>query len=239
MKIKSLVKLGLGAITATVLLSGCAVDEFARKYSPDNVGKMLMDSMSGKNAENMKKDFKDSYLAEKFSPYYDKDGHTVEYTSNSIQITKQLVYFSQNVYMKDAFGYVRNNAAETEITKEYKNAIVERGNIYKVYTGTFNKKIVSIVVGNSNLPEFNRDRMNYIKWDLVPLIVEYNPQGELISVMMSKVEIGAAYDQVRNPNVQSEIEMTTLLYVDNALNPIRYNVSKKDWEDNLIFEYKK
>lgn len=222
-----------------MLLSGCAVDEFARKYSPDNVGKMLMNSLEGKNVDSFKKDFSDPYLASKFAKYYEKDGYSLDYTKNSVEIKKQLVYFSQNIYMKEAFSYVRNNAAQTEVTEDYKNAITQRGNTYKIYKGSFNAKVVSIVTGVKNLPDFNKDRMNYIKWDLVPLIVEYNPQGEIISMMMSNVEIGAAFDQVKNPNVQSEIEMTTLFYTSNALNPIKYSISKKDWEDNLVYEYTK
>ena len=229
MRVKNLFSLGLCVITAAVLFNGCAVDEFARKYSPENVGRTLMNPFNGKNAESFKKDFSDSYLADKFIQFYDKKGYAFDYSTNNIQIKKQLVYFSENVYLRDAFAYVRNNAAETEVTKLYKTAVLDRGNIYREYKGSFNKRIISIMSGIQNLPEFNRKRMNYNKWDLVPLFAEYTPEGELVSIMMSSVEVGAAFDQVKNPNVQSEIEMNTIVQVGKSLNPIKYNVSIKDW----------
>lgn len=238
MKINSLIKMGLSSITIGMLLTGCAVDEFARKYSPDNVKRMVMNSLSSKNKGNFEKDFSDKHLAKTFKPFYDEDGYSFNYTKNSVKIQKQLVYFSQNIYMKNAFSYVQNNASETNLTKAYKKAILDRGNYYKVYTGKFNKEVIKIAFGRQSLGDFRKSNMRYLKWDLVPLVAEYDPNNELVSLMMTNVEVGAAYDQVRNPNVQSEIELTAIIYVNKALNPIKNNLSKKEWEDNLISQSK-
>lgn len=235
----SLVKVGLGVLTASILFTGCAVDEFARKYSPENVQQMAMKALDGKSAEKFKEDFRDKHLGSKFAEFYDKEGYSFDYSSNSIQLKKQLVYFSQNIYMKDAYNYVQNKAPSNNITKLYKDTVIERGNTYKVYTGKFNKEVIKVALGSSNLPDYNSSKKRYVKWDLIPLVAEYDKDNNLKSIMLTNVEVGAAYDQVRNPNVQSEIEMTALIYVDTALNPIKNNISVKNWEDNLISEHTK
>ena len=50
-----------GILVASLLFGGCAatqsIDEFAYKYSPENVGKTLRDSLSGKNQDGFTKTF--------------------------------------------------------------------------------------------------------------------------------------------------------------------------------------
>ncbi|KAB7889571.1 hypothetical protein [Poseidonibacter ostreae] len=230
---KNTVKIGVVGIVSTLLLSGCAVDKFAQKYSPENVKRMIAKKMNGKSESGFKIKFQDKDLANKFATYYDKDGYIFDYTSNTFNVQKQLVYFSQNVYLKNANSYIQNNSAENEFSKKYKETILERGNNYKILTGDFNKELIEVSM-NRKVPNFRQSTKQYLKWNLIPVIAEFDSHNELKSIMLNRVEIGSAYDRYRDPNVQSEINLNILVYTGNALNTIKNNVSKKKWEDNLI-----
>jgi len=216
--------------------SGCTattVDEFARKYSPDNVKRMAARSMSGQTQSSFISGFSDPVLAKEFAEFYDKEGYSLDYSTNTFNIKKQLVYFSENVYLGQADAYIANNSGENEFSKKYKETIVKKGNSYKILTGDFNKELMEIMIGGK-IPEFSKAKMQYVKTNLIPAIAEFDKNNDLVSIMLNTVFVGAAFDKVRNPNVQSEIMINVAFFTGSTLNKIKNNVAVRKWEEHLI-----
>ena len=218
--------------------SGCAVDKFATKYDPDNVKRMLMKSLSGDSKEKFERTFESRYWSKEFSKYYDDDNYTFDYTRNNIKITKHLVYFSENVYLGQAPEYVQNHSSNNEFIELYKNKIIERGNNYKVLRGAFNAHLLRLIYGY-NVKPFNRESMQYVKTKLIPVVAEFDNNDNLVSLMLNIVKIAAEFDQVRNPNVQSEIILENYFYVGSKLNAVKNNISQVEWKNQLLYTNKK
>jgi len=220
-----------GLVIAT--FSGCAMDEFARKYSPEGVTQMLKDKMSGKSAENLLKDFKEPTLAKPFVKFYDMPRHSLKYHQTTITVTNQWVHFSENVYMNRVDNYIVDHSTDNEFAKLYKEAVQKRGNVYRKFTAPFNQKVVEKIYGRA-VPTFDKNRDLKLIWNKIPMLAEFNKEGKLLSVMIFKVEVGAAFNKFSNPNVQSEIILNAIIAVDSSLNGIKNSISKKEWEANQL-----
>jgi hypothetical protein len=228
--------INLSILGTMAIMSGCAVtdvDDFARKYSPDNVKKMALRSISGDSAEKFVSGFGDPVMAKSFSEYYDKKGYSFDHGANNFNIRKQVVDFSENVYMRKADSYVEQLPSENELTKKYKDTILQKGNSYKVLTGAFNKKLIELIGGRS-VSNFNRTKKLFLKWNIFPAIAEFDKSGELVSLMIGNYTIEPAYGQYNNPNVQSEIQQNVIVYRDNLLNKVRTNITQTMWKENTI-----
>jgi hypothetical protein len=228
--------INLSALGVMAIISGCAatdIDDFARKYHPDNVKKMALRSMSGDSATKFISGFGDPVMAKSFSEYYDKKGYSFDHSSNIFHISKQIIDFSENVYMGKANRYVEQLPSENELTKKYKDTILQRGNSYKVLTGNFNKKLIELITGR-NAPSFNPEKKLFLKWNLFPAIAEFDKSGELVSLMIGNYTIEAAYGQYNNPNVQSEIQQNVIVYRGSLLNKVRNNITQAMWKENTI-----
>lgn len=226
----------LSLATFVAILSGCAasdIDNFARKYSPDNVQRMALRSLSNDSAKKFEKKFNDPVLAKAFSKYYDKKGYAFDYEPNKFHIRKVLVNFSDNVYMKQANDYIEQLPTENEFTKLYKETILKRGNHYKVLTGSFNKKLIELMT-NRKMPRFSPQKKLYLKWNTFPAIAEFDNNGKLVSLMVGNYTTEAAYGMYKNPEVQSEIMQNILLFSGNELNKVRLNVTSSMWKENTI-----
>ena len=225
-------KVTLGIIIFSIF-SGCAMDEFARKYSPEAVEQRMKDSFSGKSKNNFLKDFQEPKLAKLFEKFYDMPRHSLKYNKTTFTVTNQWVHFSENIYMNKSDTYIEDHSNSNEFSELYKKAVKERGNEYKVLTSSFNKKLIERLYGQS-LPTIDRERMLLIKWNKIPMVAEFNEENELISVLLFKVEVGAAFNKLNNPNVQSEIILHGIVAVGSSLNSIKNKTPKKEWVDNEI-----
>ena len=234
MKLKTVLKTTLLTAVITSTFSGCAMDEIARKYSPEGVEKMLRDKLSGKSKENLVKDFKEPTLAKPFMKFYDMPRHSLEYTRETIKLTNQWVHFSDNVYMNRVDAYIADHSSNNEFAEVYKKAVKERGNKYKVFTSKFNKKVIETLYGGRRLPSIDREHMLLLKWDKIPMLAEFDKDNKLISILVFKIEVGAAFNKLNNPNVQSEIILNGIIAVGSTLNPIKNSISKKEWEENEL-----
>jgi len=219
--------------TLVATFSGCAMDEFARKYSPEGVTQMLKDKMSGRSADNLLKDFEEPILAKPFVKFYDMPRHSLKYHKTTITVTNQWVHFSENVYMNRVNSYIVDHSADNEFAKLYKEAIKKRGNEYRKFTAPFNQKVVEKIYGRA-VPTFDNDRDLKLIWNKIPMLAEFSKEGELLSVMIFKVEVGAAFNKFSNQNVQSEIILNAIIAVGSSLNSIKNSISKKEWEANQL-----
>jgi hypothetical protein len=233
MKVKNIIKTTILTSTMLTIFTGCAMDEIARKYSPEGVTKMLQDKMSGRSADNLLKDFQEPTLAKPFVKFYDMPRHSLSYNKTTITLTNQWVHFSENVYMNEVNSYIADHSADNEFAKLYKEAVKSRGNEYKKFTAPFNKKVAEKMYGRA-VPSFDKSKDLRLIWDKIPMLAEFNKEGELLSVMIFKVEVGAAFNKFNNPHVQSEIILNTIIAVGSSLNSIKNSISKKEWEENQL-----
>ena len=226
-----------GILVAGLLFGGCAatqsIDEFAYKYSPENVGKTLRDSMSGKNQDGFTKTFEDKELAKAFVAYYDKPKCSLEYDNNNFLIKQIVVGFDDNLYLGKSPTYIRSNIASNEIFTKYKEVIKAKGNTVKMYAGTFNKKLLEVMTGRT-IATYDPEYKRIMDLTSVPVIAEFNSQNELVSILLVKVDVLAAFNQINNPNVQSEITLNAYFFVGAELNPIKYQVSENQWKENQL-----
>ena len=66
------------------------------------------------------------------------------------------------------------------------------------------------------------------------MLAEFDKDNKLISILVFKIEVGAAFNKLNNPNVQSEIILNGIIAVGSTLNPIKNSISKKEWEENEL-----
>ena len=223
----------VSAITGLLIFSGCAMDKVANDYSPENIGNTLAKKANGGDTSRIVQKVEDKDIAKAFAEYDNKDRFRLNYSRNMIDVTKKLVYFSQNVYMGQVDGYLDQTDAEQELYSKYKALIKKRGNNYKVLTSRFNQQLWEAKLGRSSLPKFNSyDRL--MKWSVKPAIAEFDKNGELVSVMLNTFLVAAAFNKFNSSYAQSDIDMKITILTGSQLNRLKNNISMNDWSSNTI-----
>lgn len=175
----------------------------------------------------------DKYIASKFSKFYEDGKYYVRSGDNEIHFKVRVVDFGDGVNNSGATSYIRKYVIGHDLFNMYKNIIAERGNIYKVYSGDMNRHFQSIY-RNGNLIEYYDLESRIYLWDLLPAIAEFNKNGELVSIMINRVEKGVGLNHFNVGSAPATLSLVVDLLYGVELNPIKYSVSKKDWESNII-----
>lgn len=175
----------------------------------------------------------DQYLSNIFSKFYEDGRFSVNSNNNGIFMIRRVVDYDDKLNNSQTTFHIQKYFVGDEVFNLYKKAITQRGNIYKTYTGSMNKKLQSIYMGG-NLASFNKVTSRFYIWDLLPTIAEFNEDGKLISIMLNRVEKGVMFNHFNQPQAPATLFLATNLLYGVELNPFKYSVSKHSWDTNII-----
>jgi hypothetical protein len=127
----------------------------------------------------------DQYMMTKMVKY-------VKWGTSNPDIIKNEVYISDkkghtDFSIREAINDYKNmfNSASEKMTKDYVSAVKERHNIVKIY-----KNSVNNALSKSTPRSFSIERgYDKILYNLDPALIEYNKEGNIISVMLQKHKI--------------------------------------------------
>jgi hypothetical protein len=171
-----------------------------------------------------------------------------------VQKTNKKLTFSQNSNVMTfnnvvvpfdsahTFGQARSLCAGIDtvndsIAEEYKKVVTERGNYFTVYNGTVNASIQNAVFGQL-APSNGNDE--YYKYDFDNAIVEYAPDGTIVSALtrMEKISLNMMIrpNDINYYNI--EIAQISRIYAQPRLSVVSRIVSKRLFDDNLVMTSK-
>lgn len=175
----------------------------------------------------------DKYLASKFSKYYDDGRYRVYNTNNITRIYARAIDYDGGCSNAQAEYCVKKYLVNDGVFQFYKKIIKERNNIYKIYTSRFNKRLQKARSGR-NLMMFDDTTSRYFLWDLLPVIAEYDKDGNLVSIMLNMVEKGVMFNNFRDPQAPATIFLNTYLVHGADLNTLNFSISEDEWKSNLV-----
>jgi len=220
--------LGLSLATATIMFSGCeAVKQINSALGIANTPQEYIQKSS------------DKYLAQIFSQYFDGKNNirTSGNPKEIIGLQAKIINFNEMVKQRDGYDQIERRFEQDEIVKVYQDAIINRGNSYKVYKNYLNKELLKALLNAKG--EFKtQDKIAKYAYDWTPCIVEYDKNEKIVSAMVRYQEIAVAYNNFSDPYAPIQVESQILIVTDYKARSLQNRVSNRLFEDNLLYESK-
>ncbi|MGB5793932.1 hypothetical protein [Poseidonibacter sp.] len=210
-------------LATVVLFNGCqAVKEFNSLMGIPNTPKEYI-SKSG-----------DKELATVFSKYMKTNNPSARRVSaNSITLSEKHFSFSDYIEQYKLEDNIGQKFNQSELVDEYKDAILKRGNSFKVYKNAMNKAIIKAAYNVKKLKTW--DDYSYFKYDWTPCIVEYTKNGKIKSVMVQHQEVFVAYNKFRDSQAPSKAESTVVIFTGYKASSLQNHISNNTFENNFLY----
>lgn len=159
-------------------------------------------------------------------------------SSNGIEFDNVVVPFDA----AHTFGEARSLCAKIDTTNDpiaetYKKVVTGRGNYYSVYSGTVNSSIQNAILGQLASTNGNDE---YYKYDFDNAIVEYTPNGLIVSALtrMDKISLNMMIHPNNINYYNIEIRQLSRIFSKAQVSVVSRIVSKRIFDDNLVLTSK-
>lgn len=175
----------------------------------------------------------DKEMATSFSKFLGTKIYTYSY-ENEISTNTKLVDFGDKVKLGNVRNYLIENGSDNEIYNTYASTVKARGNILAKYQGVLAQKI-NEAAANGKLKTFDSNYNKFYFYDTLPVYAELDKNtNELKSILYSYVVVDAMYNQVRDNNAPTYVELKTIVKSGSKLNLIKNSISNSNFENHLI-----
>jgi hypothetical protein len=159
---------------------------------------------------------------------------TFAQSKNGIKFDKVIVPFDAAHTFNQARSLCAQiDTSDDEIAKVYKKVVTGRGNYYSVYSGAVNSAILNAISGQ--IPTTNGSN-EYYKIDFDNAIVEYTPQGTIVSAL-TRMETITLNMMIHTPSLEYyniKISQESRVFSKEQLGVVSRIVSKRTFDDNLV-----
>lgn len=225
---KKLIKtatVGLSIIVVTTLFTGCeAVKRLNTLTGVPNTPQEFVKRSS------------DTYLATVFSKYFNNEKYprTSGTSADLISLTTRVIDFNESIRQEKEFDTVEQRFEKDILVKEYKDAILKRGNSYKVYNNHLNKVLLRASLSVKG--EFKtRDRVGKYAYDWTPTVVEYNMENKIVSAMVRYHKISVAFNQFDDPMAPVQVHSSVMILTDYKARSLQNRVSNRMFNENFLY----
>ncbi len=175
----------------------------------------------------------DKHLTTSFAPkYWDKS----RIYQDGITLREEIITFSDQIKQYQAEDRVGQLFDENEFVKIYKDAILKRGNSYKVYKNRLTEEIIKAAFNVQNLRKASQDR--YHRYDWTPSIIEYDKNGNIVSALVQYHDIFVSLNHFSNNYAPVSVETETYVFTGYKAKSLKNKISNRWFEDYLLYESK-
>ena len=191
--------------------------------------------------ELLQKETADKEMAKTMAEFFGKKNiDSIDFYSNNIYIKAIVVPFDDNIAQynikEKIFDWYDNN----KIIKAYKKAVINRGNIYKIYNNTLALKIQKVLYFNNINTKFAHlvdDQLRF--YDLSPVIIEYDKNGNIYSLLIVDYRVNVAFNQFQDEQAPVRIVADIGIYSTKPAQRIRNYIGNYEFQNALIYTSKK
>jgi hypothetical protein len=178
----------------------------------------------------------DPYLTKIMADYYGKKNiKNINAYKNGITIQKTIINFDDNIPQYSLKEKIFDWYDNSQIINKYKQAIIKRGDIFKVYNNNLALLVNRVLTFNNPNTEFQTfDGHEYHYFNLSPLIIEYNKNNEIISVCLVDYIVNVAFNQFQDQNAPVNVQANIQFYFKKA-GKIRNFIGNNKFNDALIY----
>lgn len=179
----------------------------------------------------------DKYLAKVFSKYLNSKLIFPHVGKQELSISSQPIQFWDKISQANSELAISEKFENDIIVKDYKEAVLNRGNKFVVYKSKFNEYLIKRI-NNATLLK-TQDGRKYIKYNYTPAIIEYDNNNKIISILTRYYKIAVEWGDYSNSRANIRTYAVTDIYTNYKAASAMNKIKNSEFTDNELYSSNK
>lgn len=168
-----------------------------------------------------------------FEPFFLKHPYAYNIYSDALRLElKDIIDYEHQIPQSRLYAAMSRRAINNEVFALYKEMVAKNNGVLKTYSPNINVLAYKIMIGN--VPDKRQDDQLFLL-DTLPVLAEYDVNGELKSILLNEARVNVALNQFHHFDyAPTRVNLRLKLLSGEQLNLIKFNISKDTFSKNEI-----